>query len=154
MLTSVVPPTRKSIRHIGDEKPCGPHHLVTRSGSLHARQTRSSDASNVRVNTTSWVVSSVDILRTSFRLAVRSPPAVHAFATPTDVVGHVHRLVGAGAGPPAAHEPLPPFAAPPEFEGQVHRPVGAGVGPPAATEPLAVVIEGAGERRVQGAVGH
>src|SRR4029450_2471772 len=124
MQTSVVPPTRKSIRHIGDEKPCGPHHLVTRSGSLHARQTRSSDASNVRVTTTSWVVSSVDILRTAFRHAVRYPPAVHAFATPTDVVGHVHRLVGAG------------------------------VGPPAAPGPLAAVMEGAGERRVQGAVRH
>ena len=78
MATSVVPPSRKSIRHIGEVNPCGPHHVMTSSGSLHARQTRSRGASIVRVTTMSWVSRWSDIVITSVRgfapYARRRPP--------------------------------------------------------------------------------
>jgi hypothetical protein len=67
--TRVVPPSRKSIRQSGDENPCGPHQRITCSASLHACQTRSTGASNLRVTIMSWVLLSVDI---SFVLLVTS----------------------------------------------------------------------------------
>src|ERR1700761_235168 len=43
------PPTRKSIRQVGEVKPFGPHHCITYFGSVHAFQTNSRGASNTLV---------------------------------------------------------------------------------------------------------
>src|SRR6267143_3223975 len=50
----MAPPGRKSNSQTGLEKPCGPHHCVTRFGSVHALNTNSCGASNTRISTSSW----------------------------------------------------------------------------------------------------
>ena len=51
MHTSETPPSRKSILAVGDVNTFGPHHFITRLGSFHTFQARSSEESNTRVNT-------------------------------------------------------------------------------------------------------
>src|SRR2546430_13413400 len=48
-----VPPTRRSILQEGTVKSFGPHHRLTSAGSVHAFQTRSRGASNMRASTSS-----------------------------------------------------------------------------------------------------
>src|SRR4029450_2254139 len=54
--TSVRPPTRRSTSAKGQLKPVGPHHCLTRSGSLHARHACAGETGKVRLTTTSNVL--------------------------------------------------------------------------------------------------
>src|SRR5690242_8511 len=58
-----LPPTRKSILHLGEVKTLGPHQRMTCMGSSHAFQTRLRGASKIRVmlNSVSLLWLTVDI---------------------------------------------------------------------------------------------